>query len=160
MRIVGVLGCLLVLGACGSEPEVGCTMIGTPVGIGLDVAMPEVRTATMQVCWDDKCVDPVVELHPSSSAGPQTCTGTAPTDSCGVSVVPTGGRNGFADVPDLPTAPVRVTLRLSDANGVVLVDEVLTATPKPAYPNGVECGGQGPQTGLVVSAAGVVTERT
>ena len=49
---------------------------------------------------------------------------------------------------------------LADAAGAVLLDQTVTATPKLTYPNGPKCGAGGPQTGLEVSSAGVVTERT
>jgi hypothetical protein len=159
MRIIALLGCL-ALTACGGGAGAGqvCTGIGTPVGIGLDVQLANVSSATMEVCWDGRCVEPAVELYPSSSAGPETCTGTSPSDSCGVSMVPAGGQNGFASVADLPAKPVAVTLRLFDGK-VSLVDQHLTVTPKMLYPNGEQCGAGGPQTGLVVSPAGSVAER-
>ncbi len=158
MRILVVIASLFALCACATTPQ-ECTLIGARVGIGLDVDLPAVKSATMEVCWDGTCATPIVELMPASTNGPETCTGTGPDDSCGVSVVPTGGLTGFAEVVDLPAKPVSVTLALADAAGAVLLDETLTATPKMVHPNGEGCGGGGAQTGLEVSAAGLVTER-
>ncbi|MEO6085024.1 MAG: hypothetical protein ABIQ18_18120 [Umezawaea sp.] len=158
MRVIVALACLLALCSCSAEPE-ACTLIGTPVGIGLDVDLPAVAGATLEVCWDGRCVTPAVVLRPATTNGPQTCTGTGPDDSCGVSSVPSGGLTGFANVTDLPAKPVSVKVALTDAAGAVLLDETVTATPKLTYPNGPKCGEGGPQTGLEVSAAGAVTER-
>ncbi|MCS7482755.1 hypothetical protein ACFFQW_17340 [Umezawaea endophytica] len=158
MRIIAVIASLLALCGCAAEPK-ACTLIGTRVGIGLDVDLPGVKSATLEVCWGGKCTKPAVTLTPATTNGRETCTGTAPTDTCGVSVVPTGGMIGFAEVVGLPSEPVTVTLTLADSAGAVVLDEDLTVTPKQTYPNGPDCGGGGAQAGLVVSAAGVVTER-
>jgi hypothetical protein len=158
MRIIAVIASLLALCGCAAEPK-ACTLIGTRVGIGLDVDLPGVKSASMEVCWGGTCTKPAVVLGPATTNGPETCTGTGPADSCGVSVVPTGGLTGFAEVANLPAEPVTVALTLTDAAGAVVLDEDLTVTPKMAYPNGVECGGTGAQAGLEVSAAGIVTER-
>ncbi|HEX6343720.1 hypothetical protein [Umezawaea sp.] len=158
MRIIAVVTALLALCACSAEPR-ACTLIGSRPGIGLDVELPGATSAAVEICWDGTCTEPAVRLTPATSHGPQTCTGTSPTDTCGVSVVPTGGLTGFADVANLPAKAVTVTLVLTDATGAVVLDETTTATPKMVYPNGEACGGGGAQTGLVVSAAGVVTER-
>jgi hypothetical protein len=158
MKVIAIVACLFALCACSARPE-ACTLIGTRVGIGLDVDLPSVSAATLEVCWDGTCAKPAVDLRPATTHGPQTCTGTGPDDSCGVSVVPTSGLTGFADLPTLPAKTVTATLVLTDAAGAVLLDETLEVTPKTAYPNGEECGGGGPQAGLSVSAAGVVTQR-
>jgi hypothetical protein len=158
MRIIAVIASLLALCGCSAEPRT-CTLIGTRVGIGLTVDLPGVKSAALEVCWNGTCTKPAVELTPATTNGPETCTGTGPTDSCGVSVVPTGGLTGFAEVANLPAEAVTVTLVLADAAGAVVLDQDLTVTPKMAYPNGEGCGGGGSQAGLEVSAAGVVTQR-
>jgi hypothetical protein len=157
MRTIAVVACLLALCACSTEPK-ACTLIGTRVGIGLEVDLPAVSAATVKACWDGVCAERAVDLHPATTNGPQTCTGTDPADSCAVSVVPTGGLTGFADLPTLPVKTVTATVVLTDAAGAVLLDESLPVTPTTAYPNGVECGGSGAQARLAVSAAGVVTQ--
>ena len=158
MRTIAVIASLLALCGCSPEPK-ACTLIGTRVGIGLDVDLPGVKSAAMEVCWGGTCTKPAVTLTRATTNGPETCTGTGPADSCGVSVVPTGGMTGFAEIMNLPAEPVTVTLTLADATGAVLLDEDLTVTQKMSYPNGEECGGGGAQAGLEVSAAGIVTER-
>jgi hypothetical protein len=79
---------------------------------------------------------------------------------CGAQAVPTGGKNGFASVPSLPERTVDATLTLTDAAGAQLVEQTLRITPKMLYPNGPDCGGGGPQTGLLVSPNGTVSERS
>jgi hypothetical protein len=159
MRIIAVIGCLLALCACSAEPK-ACTLIGASAGIGVDVDLPAVAAATLEVCWDGTCAKPAVSLYPATTNGPQTCTGTGPNDTCGVSAVPTGGQHGFADIPTLPKKTVTATLVLTDAAGAVLLDKTLTVTPKATYPNGEGCGEGGAQAGIEVSPAGVVTEHT
>ncbi|MBC6469887.1 hypothetical protein [Actinomadura alba] len=152
------------LTACGSLGRSGreCTMVGTPVGVGLEIEPPfaaKVASATMKVCWDGTCRTlSSIHLSPSTKNGPGSCTGTGPDDVCGVTAVPTGGQHGFGAAPGLPKRPVEITLVLRDASGGRVLNQRLTVTPKGAFPNGPECGEGGPQAGVVVTD-GRVRER-
>ncbi|WP_439385668.1 hypothetical protein [Amycolatopsis lexingtonensis] len=148
---------VLLLGAagCGTEPEVACTAIGTPVGIGLSVPDPAgITRATLDACWGGRCVTRQVALFPATAAGPTSCTGTGPDASCGTSMVPTGGLQGFADVPGLPAEPVRVTVRFDDGK-----PHGVEVTPAFSEPNGPACGKAGPQAQLLVGAGGELRVR-
>ncbi|ONI92351.1 hypothetical protein ALI22I_04205 [Saccharothrix sp. ALI-22-I] len=156
------LGVLLLATACGAMNAgdgVQCTTIGTPVGVSVDVAHPDVTSGTIEVCWDTTCATPTLKLYPSSEVAATTCTGTAPDDSCSASVEPTEGTNGFASLPELPAKPVTATLRLLDQSGSVLVDRKIPLSPEMVYPNGPNCPAGGPQAGISVGADGAVTER-
>ncbi|MBE1499321.1 hypothetical protein H4696_006421 [Amycolatopsis lexingtonensis] len=143
---------MLLLGAagCGTD-EVACTDIGTPVGIGLSVPDPAgITRATLDACWDGRCVTRQVALFPETAAGATTCSDGA----CGVSMVPTGGLQGFADVPGLPAEPVRVTVRFDDGK-----PHGVEVTPAFSEPNGPACGKAGPQAQLLVGAGGELRPR-
>jgi hypothetical protein len=157
------LGVLLLATACGTANVGGgttpCTEIGTPLGVNVDVEHPGVVSGTIEVCWDGRCVAPVLELHPSTSTVETTCTGTAPDDSCGARMEPTGGVQGFAPVQDLPAREVTATLRLLDQSGSLLVDRHIPLHPEMVYPNGPDCPAGGPQAGISVDPHGAVSER-
>jgi hypothetical protein len=141
----------------GSAGPLACTAIGTPVGIGIDLSPPvaaRVVGVTLVACWAGNCTTRTVELNPTSSAGTTICTGENPSDSCSAPQTPTGGKQGFADLPGLPASPVRITLTLDGGRA-----QTLDITPKVSYPNGPHCGGGGPQVQLIVAADGVATER-
>jgi hypothetical protein len=86
-----------------------------------------------------------VPLFPWTVVAGSTCTGSGPGDSCSAQARETGGKQGFADILDLPATPVEVTL-----SGVTL-----RVAPKMSRPNGPGCGGGGPQANLVVDESGV-----
>ena len=156
------LGVLLLATACGAIDAGGgtaCTLIGAATGVTVDVEHPDAVSATIEVCWDGSCATPALELYPSSRAGETTCTGTSPEDSCSSRAEPTGGRNGFASLPELPAKPVTATLRLLDQSGSSLVDRKIELTPEMVYPNGPDCPAGGPQAGISVGADGSVIER-
>lgn len=138
---------------------VACTAIGAPVGVSVDVQHPDVVSGTIEVCWDGSCATPALELYPSTKAAETTCTGTGPDDSCGTRMEPTGGKNGFASLPELPARSVTATLRLLDQSGSLLVDREIALTPEMVYPNGPDCPAGGPQAGIEVDPDGAVTER-
>jgi hypothetical protein len=148
-----VLLALLLVTACGAQAGEGgeraCTAIGTRVGIGLDIAPGVTASAvTLVACWNGACRTYPVELRPSTVATGSTCAGAQPADSCSAQVRETGGQHGFVDIPDLPAAPVTVTLS-DDVHGT------LEITPKLLFPNGPGCGGGGPQANLIVDATGL-----
>ena len=130
------------------DAEVACPAIGTRVGIGLTVPDPAgITRATLEACWGDQCVTRPADLFPETAAGATTCTGTGPDGSCGVSMVPTGGLQGFADIPGLPAEPIRVTVRFDDGKPHTAV-----VTPTFSHPGGPACGQGGPQAQLVAGA--------
>ncbi len=142
---------LLAAAGCGADSAVPCTMIGTPVGIGLSIPQPAgITRATLDACWGGRCVTRQVGLFPESAAGATTCSGGV----CGASAVPTGGLRGFADVPGLPAGPVRVTVRFDDGK-----PHGVEVTPSFSEPNGPACGKAGPQAQLLVGAGGELRAR-
>ncbi|GAA1313309.1 hypothetical protein GCM10009634_82250 [Saccharothrix xinjiangensis] len=153
------MAALLLSAGCDADVVQGCTLIGTPVGIGIVVRHAEVRDVAMEVCWAGSCVTPSVELHPSSRVGGTTCTGAAPDDTCGARSEPTGELSGFAQVEDLPAEPVSVRLSLSDQSGSALVEREIAVTPEMAHPNGPNCPAGGPQARIAVEPDGSVTEQ-
>lgn len=156
------LGVLLLATACGAIDAGGgtaCTLIGAAVGVNVDVEHPDAVSATIEVCWDDSCATPALELYPSSRAVETTCTGTSPDDSCSARSEPTGGRHGFAALPELPAKPVTATLRVLDQFGSSLVDRQIGLNPGMVHPNGPDCPAGGPQAAISVGADGSVTER-
>ncbi|MEV4316943.1 hypothetical protein [Actinocrispum sp. NPDC049592] len=154
------------LAACGDKAGAGagrpCTDIGTPVGVSVDVDKAyadKTEAATLKVCWDGNCQSAALVLTPSSVAVPGPCTETSADAACGAHAVPTGGKNGFATITDLPAKPVDATLSLTNMAGTSVLEKTLRITPKEVRPNGPDCPGGGPQTGLQVSADGTMTER-
>lgn len=149
MRRIPWIAVLLVAG-CGQAGSggVACPDIGTRVGIGLSVPDPAgVTRATLDACWGDQCVTRPVDLQPETAAGPTSCTGTGPDAACGAAMVPTGGLQGFADIPGLPAEPVKVTVRFDDG-----LPHTVTVTPGFLHPGGPACGQGGPQAQLVAGA--------
>ncbi|MDQ7805911.1 hypothetical protein Q5425_19385 [Amycolatopsis sp. A133] len=139
---------LVAVTAGCAGPEVACPAIGYAVGIGLSIPSPAgISRATLEACWRGRCVTNPVGLYPETAAGATTCTGTGPDSSCGTSMVPTGGLQGFASIPDLPAEPVRVTVRFDDG-----WPHTVEVTPSFAEPNGPACGKAGPQVQLVAGA--------
>ncbi|MGH3437188.1 MAG: hypothetical protein ACRDRN_12055 [Sciscionella sp.] len=158
---------LLLVAATGcakSESSEGhaCTLIGTPVGIGVDIAAPmaaRTRAATLLACWHGSCTMRTLTLRPTTTEGHPSCTGTQPSDSCSVRSVRTGGKNGFADLPRLPLKLVRVTLTLTGNGGNVLMHRTLHITPRQTYPNGRTCPSGGAQANVTVDASGRLSQR-
>jgi hypothetical protein len=125
----------------------------------VEVARPDVVSAEIEVCWDGSCATPSLELHPSSRVAGTTCTGTSPDDSCSARSEPTGGKHGFAALPEMPARPISVTLKLLDQSGSSLVDRNIVLTPEMVHANGPDCPAGGPQAGISVGADGAITER-
>lgn len=156
--LAAVAGC----GALGPGAEKACPAIGARAGIGLDIAAgsaAKADKAKLKTCWGSACVDPTIVLNPSSTSSALPCTGTGPDAACGAQAVPTGGKNGFFDLPTLPLEPIDATLTLIDAAGAPITEQTLRLSPKVTYPAGPDCGGGVPQTGLQVSPDGMVSER-
>ncbi|MET0133179.1 MAG: hypothetical protein ABW215_06255 [Kibdelosporangium sp.] len=170
LRTTLAAAALATLAACGASPgapdELTCSNIGLRKGISLDIDpayAAKVDKATLKTCWENTCRDSALALYPSSRTSAAPCTGTDPNSACAAYSVPTGGKNGFAELMDLPAAPVDATLTLIDAAGAPVAapasGRTLRITPEVGYPDGPECGGGTPQTGLIVSADGTVSER-
>ncbi len=145
MRYVLGFAMLAAVTAGCAGPEVACPAIGFAVGIGLSIPSPDgISKATLEACWRGRCSTHEVGLHPETTAGATTCTGTGPDDSCGTSMRPTGGLQGFATIPGLPAEPVKVTVRFDDGK-----PHTVEVTPAFSEPNGPACGKAGPQAQLV-----------
>ncbi|GLY70869.1 hypothetical protein Atai01_74880 [Amycolatopsis taiwanensis] len=142
----------MLLTACGTQagaPGRPCTEIAALVGINVRIT-PSVAgrfadTTSLEACWNGSCHTYPFVLSPATTAADSTCAGTGPDDTCSAQVRETGGKTGFAVIPELPAAPVRVTF----------AGETLTVTPKAVYPNGPDCGTGGPQVELTVDENGV-----
>lgn len=123
MWLPGLLA-LGALGGCGSGVQ-ECTAIGSPPGIG--VSGPGASEMVLEWCRDGTCREHAVTRW---SADPQ---------------------HGFADIPELPAEPVRVTLT---ADGQRL--DPVTVVPEPTYPNGEDCPAGGPAASVTVDRHGNV----
>ncbi|RSM77005.1 hypothetical protein DMH04_35770 [Kibdelosporangium aridum] len=158
------LACTVLTG-CGSTLEGAggaCSGAAIRKGISLDIDpayAPKVGSARLTACWNGSCQDKDLELYPSTAASALPCTPTGPDTACGARMAPTGGKNSFADLPELSAGPVEVTLRLIDPAGAEIGAPRLTITPKVSYPSGPDCGGGTPQGGVLVSPDGTVGER-
>ncbi|MGK5553262.1 hypothetical protein ACSNOI_16750 [Actinomadura kijaniata] len=163
-RIATLAFAALALTGCGTASlSTGgeCTMIGTPRGIGLAVEPPlaaRAADATVEICWNGVCRTVRTELRDSTTAVPRGCA-DGPDGACAATASPTGGKNGFADVNDLPESPVRVTLTLRDARGGSVLKQQITTTPQAVYANGPHCGKGGPQASLTVANGRVTVAR-
>jgi hypothetical protein len=149
MRILVLLAVLTACGTPAGDPGRACTAIAALTGIAVRIA-PSVAarfagTTSLEACWGGACHTYPIVLSPETTATGSTCTGTGPNDACTARMQQTGGQTGFADIPGLTTAPVRVTFS----------GETVTVTPKLVYPNGPDCGASGPQANLVVDERGM-----
>lgn len=153
---------LAALTGCGTAGTGGesimCTAIGSESGIGISVdpAMAEKTgsEAHVTVRWGQRTYTSTARLSPSSVAGKETCTGNQPDSSCSTKLVPTGGKDGFATIPELPTAPLQVKVAIPAKDGKPVVDDALRVTAQVTYPNGRKCPAGGTQGQLVVDAKG------
>ncbi|MBE1484829.1 hypothetical protein [Plantactinospora soyae] len=147
---------LTAMSACTRTSGETCYLIDVPRGIGItvDAAIAErVDTAEMTVCWNGSCQTPPVVLRPSSGSVDEDCTGSGPDAVCAARAEPTGEKAGFANLPDMPSSPVEVTVTLTDQAGDRIVDRTLTLDPKMVDSPG-ECGGMRPQGQIAVNADG------
>ncbi|WP_216216630.1 hypothetical protein [Amycolatopsis aidingensis] len=156
-QVLVLLGAAALAG-CGADSGTGggraCTDIGTPVGIAVDVREPlasTVDSAAIEVCWRDSCHTPELTLRPSQGVVSSTCAG----EVCGAQAAPTGELHGFATVPELPMALVRVTLTLTGEGGTTVLTDSAEVEPAMRYPNGPDCPGGGPQAAVVAQEDGV-----
>ncbi|MFI9558161.1 hypothetical protein [Nonomuraea endophytica] len=127
----------LPLAACQSDRM--CTLIGTPVGIQVDVAPPisdRVAAAEMEVCQAGTCKPARLELFRADQ----------------------GGRSGFGNVEGLRKEPVEVSLKLTDTAGKPVVEQDIQVTPRGRFPNGPDCGEGGPNAKVQVDGGGLLHE--
>lgn len=161
-KLVAVVGVLLLAGCASAEQSV-CTAIGAPAGIGVDVdvavAQQVTDDATLRVSWGSRNIETDLTLTPSTEAVDQGCAGEDDSSACSATASPTGGKTGFADVPELPEEPVAVTLVLTELDGEPRVLNHVQVTPAATYPNGPNCPVGGNQAQLMVDAAGHVHSR-
>ncbi|WP_157847710.1 hypothetical protein [Streptomyces violens] len=145
--ITAPLAALALLTACGGADgnTHPCTLMDAPAGIHVKVH-PELanRTAdaTLTACWDDTCRKRTVQLREI----------TRPEE-------PATNWPGFATVRDLPGKPVRVTLVLKNQRDTTLLDQQVSVTPKPTYPNGRNCSPAGHQARVTVTEKGSLIPR-
>ena len=135
MRLSATAGLILVATTACTTPQVSqaCTAMGSPSGISItaDPALvPKIDTGTFDVCGDGDCRTYPIAFNKQ----PDT----------------------FADVPDLPTSEVEVTVRIVDRSGAEVVERILTVTPVLTYPNGRGCGPDGARVLLLVDENGDV----
>jgi hypothetical protein len=161
-----VLTAITTLTACGSGigPGAGrdCSGAALRKGISLDIDpayAPKIGDATLTSCWGGVCKDTPMHLVPSSTSSALPCPTTGPDTACGAAAVRTGGKHGFADLPDMAATSSEITLKLLDPSGAELRTQSLTVTPKVSYPGGPECGGATPQGGLLISPDGTLSVR-
>ena len=137
-----------------------CFQLSPLTGIQLDV-VPEFakfvgNTAQLTACWNGTCHQPSLDqsLHPSTRSVDQGCT---PDGSCSATSAPTGGKNGFGYVADLPAEPVRVRLTIPAAPGGRSVTGSVSITPRLVGTGGPNCpGGGGVQGSIHVDRTGHV----
>jgi hypothetical protein len=150
------LAALLLAAGC-SPMEVACTEIGAPPGVGVTVERaiaPDVEAVRLTVCWDGKCDDHEVQLFAGSDTADQGCNGIDTNSACSATAVPNGTKVGFAEVPGLPTGTITIgaTVRRADKDRVL---PKINVQAEPTYPNGPQCGPQGPQARVVLGASGL-----
>lgn len=152
---------LVALAACGAEGHGAgrsCAAAGSPPGLSVAIPAPHAaRTASayLRVCWGDTCRHPRVELRSSAMAVSRNCdadahAGSAACAAAAAPDAPDARKFGFARVADLPTSPVKVTLRLRDSQGRTFLDRRIELVPEPTRPNGPRCGDGAPQAGLTI----------
>ncbi|MCP3803987.1 hypothetical protein NLX83_32430 [Allokutzneria sp. A3M-2-11 16] len=152
-----VLAGIALLTACGESgpAAAACPEIAARAGIGIDIEPPlAAKVAKASLNGTD------VHLDESTRAEPGDCAGKKPEDTCKATMVPTGAKNGFLDMTGLKLEPTRVSVRLTDSAGAVLVEKDIEITPKQVFPHGKpECGGAQPQAGVIVAADGTLRAR-
>ncbi|HEY1915041.1 MAG TPA: hypothetical protein VGH27_05625, partial [Streptosporangiaceae bacterium] len=116
LLLSALVGCT---SADAAGPPTVCTDIGTPTGIGIEVAGEVAKfvgdTAQLTACWDGACHQGSLvggTLQPASRSVDQGC---AANGTCSATAVPTGGKTGFFEIPGLPAQPVQVRLTIPAA---------------------------------------------
>lgn len=149
--------CAALTGCALFEPR-ACTMIGTSVGVSMDIKAPlaaRVAHAEVEVCWSGRCRTSKAMVNQGSRTVEETCSG----DTCSARAEPTADKWGFADVADLPKSPVELRVILRDGKNAQILSVKGTVTPKGQFPNGPDCGEGGPQAGVTIEGDGTMRER-
>ncbi len=156
---------LVAVTACGASLGSGgraCTEIGAAPGVSLTVARdfaPEVKAATVEICWEDACRRSAVDLSPGHDTVDLGCDAAAPEGSCSATSTPNGTLTGFAPVPLLPEGPVQATATITHQDGTQTETRPLETVTRTVYPNGERCPGAAPQLGLTLDRAGLHPSR-
>lgn len=159
----GILGLAilgLALAGCDGGEMLACTEIGSPAGIAVSVTGTDTQQAArvaVKACWDGDCQTKTADLFESTEAGPEQCKGTAPDATCSVTMIPTGDKNGFVELPTLPEVAVELEVSVLDGNGVALVQGAATLTPELTFPNGPKCPAGGVQGTVTIDSAGNIS---
>ena len=155
MRVWAAAALLLVLAAC-SPPEVACTEIASPSGVGVTVAAPyaeQVDELRLEVCWSGRCTEGTVALGPGSDTVDSGCSGPRPEDTCSATAVPNGTRVGFLPA-ELPAGEVTISGTVT-VGGRAETLAGLTRSAEPTYPNGPRCGPGGNQVAVTLDRTGI-----
>ncbi|WP_069817183.1 hypothetical protein [Streptomyces sp. TP-A0874] len=175
IRSAAPLAALALLTGCGGSPSSHeCTLRDAPAGISVEVRSELAHTvaeATLTACWDGACRKRSLHLRepgpeealPPGDPALTTQSATAP-ESPGMRTPPPRTTEpfvlpGFALVPDLPEKPIRVTLVLRNQQGATVLDQRVSVTPEPTYPNGRSCSPGSPQARLAVTEGGALITR-
>lgn len=156
---------LVAVTACGASLGSGgraCTEIGAAPGVSLTVArefVPEVRAATLEICWQGTCRRSAVDLYPGHDTVDLGCDTATPEGNCSAASTPNGTLTGFAAVPLLPEGPVRAAATITRQDGTETETKALETATRMVYPNGEQCPGAVPQLGLTLDHAGLHPSR-
>lgn len=147
---------LALLTGCGASPAgAACPAMAARAGIGLEIEAPLAeKVAKATINGTD------IHLDESTRSEPAGCAGNQPDQACSATAVRTGAKNGFLDRHDLKLEQTKVNVRLTGADGVVLVEQDIEVTPKEIFPAGPKCGGGQPQTGVIVAPNGILRVRS
>ncbi|WP_424852230.1 hypothetical protein [Streptomyces sp. SAI-170] len=159
---VSALAAQTACGVLGGDTH-PCTLIGSPSGIGVEIAPSLARTAAaadLTTCWDAMCRTTGLRLRedPAPVADDPVMTTKSPTPPA---AEPTQRpvRPGFAELDDLPAGPVRITLELRDDRGRTVLKRRTTVTAQVTYPNGRDCSPGGRQAQVALTPAGALVPR-
>lgn len=140
---------LATAGACAGGGGTACTDIGAFHGVAFTVdpsGAEGVETALMELCRDGGCVEYELGFTQETRTVNEDCA----DGTCWAEAEETGGLQARVPVDDLPTEPVDVRIELRADDGEALLTDELSAAPEMVYPNGPDCGAQGPQLGLEI----------
>ncbi|WP_017536930.1 hypothetical protein [Nocardiopsis halophila] len=140
---------LTTAGACVGGGGTTCTDIGAPRAVTFTVAPSDaegVEAAEMELCQDDACEDYEFVFTEDTRAVAERCE----EGTCAAEAEETGGLRAQVLIDDLTTGPADVRIELRGTDGEALSAHEAAAAPEMVYPNGPDCGAQGPQLGLEI----------
>jgi len=168
------LAALALLTGCGisAEGTHPCTLRAAPAGIRVEVhpdLANRVADATLTVCWDGTCQKRTLQLRKTSPEEPAIPGDPVMTTESAAAAESSAARPphppelfswpGFAVIDDLPGKPVQVTLVFRDQRGATVLNQRISTTPQPTYPNGRNCSPGGHQARLTVTEEGSLIPR-